>query len=127
MTPHLGGIRTSRPPDRSSELPAGSGTVEPGLDVVVEDGIVLLTLSGHLDAAVGVAVGVAAEGALGLEARRLDIDLRQVTSFTVEGVSALGACRLRAVGLREGLHYRTGRGPGREALLAAHPPVGIDD
>ncbi len=98
-----------------------------GLEVVVEDGIVVVTLRGHLDAEVGEALGVATEGALQEEARRLDIDLRQVASFTVEGAAALRTCRLRAAGLREGLHYRTGRGPGREALLAAYPPVGIDD
>jgi hypothetical protein len=96
------------------------------LDVAVDDDIVVLTIRGHLDAAVGEAVGAAAEGALHQEARRLDIDLRQVESFTVEGAAALADCRMRAAGLREGLHYRTGRGPGRDALLAAYPPAPID-
>lgn len=128
MTSHLGGTRTLRPPDASLGGPAaGMGMAAPGLEVTMDDDIVLLTVVGHLDAAVGVAVGVAAEGALRLAPRRLDIDLRQVASFTTEGVAALRACRLRAAGLREGLHYRTGRGPGREALLAAYPPPGMDD
>ena len=102
------------------------GTGISGLDVAVDDDVMLLTIRGHLDGAVGEAVGAATEGALHQAARRLDIDLRQVVSFTLEGVAALRACRPRAARLREGLHYRTGRGPGRDALLAAYPPVGID-
>ncbi len=92
------------------------------LDVSVEDGIVLLTVSGHLDARLGEAMGAATEDAIADDARRLDIDLRGVASFTDEGARALRACRPSAAGLREGLHYRTGRGAGRQALLAAHLP-----
>ncbi len=92
-----------------------------GLEVAFEEEIVVLTVRGHLDAAVGDAVAAATEGAVAQQARRLDIDLRAVLSFTVEGAAALRACRSRAAGLREGLHYRTGRGPGRDALLAAYP------
>ena len=98
-----------------------------GLEVAVEDEIVVLTLRGHLDAAVGEAVAAATEEAVAREARRLDIDLRGVSSFTVEGAGALRACRSRAAGLHEGLHYRTGRGPGRDALLAAYPPAVPED
>lgn len=96
-----------------------------GLEVAFkeEEEIVVLTIRGHLDAAVGDAMAAATEGAVVQQARRLDIDLRAVLSFTVEGAAALRACRSRAAGLREGLHYRTGRGPGRDALLAAYPRV----
>jgi hypothetical protein len=104
--------------------PVRACTSEPnGLDVAVQEDIVVLTLRGHLDAAVGGAVAAATEQAVTQQARRLDIDLREVSSFTVEGAAALRTCRSRAAGLREGLHYRTGRGPGRNALLAAYPPA----
>lgn len=104
--------------------PARAATSEPeGLEVAVDEEIVVLTVRGHLDAAVGDAVAAATEEAVAQQARRLDIDLRMVSSFTVEGAAALKACRSRAAGLREGLHYRTGRGPGRDALLAAYPPA----
>ena len=102
--------------DASASTPAG-------LEVAVDDEIVVLTVRGHLDVAVGEAVTAATEGAVRRQARRLDIDLREVLSFTLEGVAALRACRSLATGLREGLHYRTGRGPGRQALLAAYPPT----
>ena len=93
------------------------------LDVAVDDGIVVLTVRGHLDGRMGEAMGAATDRAVAEDARRLDIDLRQVASFTDEGALALRACRPSAAHLREGLHYRTGRGPGREALLAAHLPL----
>lgn len=103
--------------------PADACTSGPaGLEVAVDDEIVVLIVRGHLDAGVGDAVGAATEGAVHQQARRLDIDLRGVSSFTVEGAAALRVCRSQAAGLREGLHYRTGRGPGRDALLAAYPP-----
>ena len=92
-----------------------------GLEVAIEDEIVVLIVRGHLDDVVGSDLASATEAAVRREARRLDIDLREVSSFTVEGAAALRACRPRAAGLREGLHYRTGRGPGRDALLAAYP------
>lgn len=93
------------------------------LEVSVDEGIVVLTVSGHLDARLGAAMGAAAEAAVAESARRLDIDLRRVASFTDEGALALRTCRPSAAGLREGLHYRTGRGAGRQALLAAHLPA----
>ena len=103
-----------------SSLDASSSSPE-GLEVAIEDEIVVLIVRGRLDDVVGSDLAVATEGAVGRQARRLDIDLREVSSFTVEGAAALRACRTRAAGLREGLHYRTGRGPGRDALLAAYP------
>ncbi|HSH23167.1 MAG TPA: hypothetical protein VK975_03810 [Acidimicrobiales bacterium] len=90
------------------------------MEVTLDDGIVVLTVRGHLDARLGAAMAAATEEAIYADARRLDIDVRQVSSFTDEGARALRARRPSAARLREGLHYRTGRGPGREALLAAH-------
>ena len=93
-----------------------------GVEVTIDDDIVVLTVYGHLDATLGAAMEAATDQAIHADARRLDIDLRQVASFTEEGADALRVCRPSAARLREGLHYRTGRGPGREALLAAHLP-----
>lgn len=96
------------------------------LVVTMENEIMVVTVVGRLDEAVGQAVAGVAGEAVQRDARRLDIDLRGVVSFTPKGASALRACRSTAVGLREGLHYRTGRGPGREALLAAYSPFADD-
>ncbi|MDP8988040.1 MAG: hypothetical protein M3N11_06795 [Actinomycetota bacterium] len=94
-----------------------------GVRVAAEGGVAVLTVWGCLDAEVGAAVRAAAEDAVRDRARRLDIDLRQVVGFTVEGAAALRHCRAGGAGLEQGLHYRTGRGPGREALLAAYTPA----
>lgn len=95
-------------------------TLLSSVEVTIDDGIVVLTVYGHLDARLGAAMGAATEEAICVDARRLDIDVRAVSSFTPEGALALRACRPSAARLREGLHYRTGRGAGRDALLAAH-------
>ena len=54
---------------------------------------------------------------------RIDVDLRALESYTDAGARALVGCRDLGAKLPEGLHYRTGRGPGREALLAAYTDV----
>ena len=94
----------------------------PGLSVSEEGAVVVLLLSGDLDGRAGSAlVAAAAEAAARPdEVARVDVDLRAVDSFTPEGAAALLACRELTDTLPEGLHYRTGRGPGREALLAAY-------
>jgi hypothetical protein len=51
---------------------------------------------------------------------RLDIDLRALEDYTEDGARALVALRALGPRLGEGLHFRTGRGPGREALLIAY-------
>ena len=81
---------------------------------------VVLELSDLLDAAVGEALVAAAEAALEASPSRVDIDLRALQSWTQDGVSSLVRCREICSDLAEGLHYRTGRGPGRAALLAAY-------
>lgn len=84
-----------------------------------EGEIVVLTINGCLDGEAGAALLKRVTTALEERVCRLDIDLRSLTGYTDQGASALGASRRMCVGLPEGLHYRTGQGPGREALLAA--------
>ncbi|MGH9183085.1 MAG: STAS domain-containing protein [Acidimicrobiales bacterium] len=91
----------------------------PTLDVARHGTVVVLTVRGRLDADAGQALVEAATTAC-VGARRLDIDLRPVESYTTEGARALVACRALAACVAEGLHYRTGRGAGRQALLAAY-------
>lgn len=116
-------LAATRRPAEPGTVSGNPGSEPPQLDVAFEEGIVTVTVRGALDAEAGGAVCDAARWAVHQEARRLDIDLRLVTSFTAEGAAALRACRPGAAGLTEGLHYRTGRGPGREALLAAYLPA----
>jgi hypothetical protein len=92
--------------------------------VAVQGAVVVLTPTGCLDADAGTALLGAAEAAIASGAGRLDVDLRSIDSSTAEGAASLVACRALAVGLAEGLHYRTGRGPGRQALLAAYTEDG---
>ena len=81
---------------------------------------VVLELSDLLDATAGEALVAAAEAAILTEPERVDIDLRALQSWTQDGVTALVRCRTICGDLPDGLHYRTGRGPGRAALLAAY-------
>ena len=81
---------------------------------------VVLTIQGCLDQVAGEALIEAAATVVANEATRLEIDLCCLTGFTDEGACALVACRELCAGLPEGLHYRTGQGPGRDALLAAY-------
>ena len=81
---------------------------------------VVLELSDSLDPIVGRALVDAVTTAVATCPDRVDIDLRSITGWTEEGVRALVACRELCRDLPDGLHYRTGRGPGREALLAAY-------
>jgi anti-anti-sigma regulatory factor len=88
--------------------------------VHADDSTVLLSLTGTLDRATGDALVDAASAALDAAPERIDIDLRQLVGWTDSGVGALVRCREVCAELPGGLHYRTGRGPGREALLAAY-------
>jgi hypothetical protein len=92
--------------------------------VAVQGAVVVLTPVGCLDASAGAALLAAAEAAIASGAERLDVDLRSIDASTAEGAASLVACRALAVGLAQGLHYRTGRGAGREALLAAYTESG---
>lgn len=82
--------------------------------------VVVLELADLLDAQIGAALVAAAEAALATQPDRVDIDLRSLQSWTQDGVIALVRCREICGDLPDGLHYRTGRGPGRAALLAAY-------
>lgn len=88
--------------------------------VRIDDAAVVFELSDALDAATGSALVVAAESAVVAVPERVDIDLQQLRSWTQEGVASLVRCREICRDLPGGLHYRTGRGPGRDALLAAY-------
>jgi hypothetical protein len=81
---------------------------------------VVLELADLLDATTGAALVAAAEAATATEPTRVDIDLRSLKSWTQDGAGALVRCREICADLPDGLHYRTGRGPGRAALLAAY-------
>jgi hypothetical protein len=81
---------------------------------------VVLELSDLLDARAGEALVAAASAATEAAPERLDIDLRHLQAWTQEGAAALVRCREICADLPGGLHYRTGRGPGRAALLAAY-------
>ena len=81
---------------------------------------VVLELADLLDADTGAALVAAAEAATATGPTRVDIDLRSLRSWTQDGAAALVRCREICGELPDGLHYRTGRGPGRAALLAAY-------
>ncbi|HEY8544870.1 MAG TPA: hypothetical protein VIL36_07475 [Acidimicrobiales bacterium] len=87
----------------------------------------MIAVEGHLDLSTGELLVSAANAAVeGTGATRLDIDLRALDEFDDAGASALVSCRELGTRLAEGLHYRTGRGPGREALLAAYTDIDVD-
>lgn len=95
----------------------------PPIDVVTEGHTVVLSVARCLDEAAGGALLDAASAAVDTGSHRIDVDLRALDSYTDEGARALVDCRDLSARLPEGLHYRTGRGPGRDALLAAYADV----
>ena len=97
------------------------GREQETVELSVNGGVALLTIRGCLDGAAGRALAEVARAAVGPgHVTRLDLDLRAVSSFDQAGADALLACRELGAALAEGLHYRTGQGPGRAALLAAY-------
>ena len=90
------------------------------VDVTTEGGTVVLAVVRCLDEAAGGALLDAAAAAVDAGPSRIDVDLRALDSYTDAGARALVGCRDLGARLPEGLHYRTGRGPGRDALLAAY-------
>jgi hypothetical protein len=93
---------------------------EHAVDIAHEDTGVVLTILGCLDAAVGKVLVRTCADAVGRRTDRLDIDLRSLTGFTGAGAGSLVTCRELCAELPDGLHYRTGQGPGADALLAAY-------
>ena len=90
------------------------------MTVRIAGAAVVLELADLLDADTGAALVAAAEAATATGPTRVDIDLRSLRSWTQDGAAALVRCREICGELPDGLHYRTGRGPGRAALLAAY-------
>lgn len=88
--------------------------------VTTEGTTVVLNVGPSLDAVAGAALVDATAAAVLSGAARVDIDLTGLGAFTEGGAASLVTCRDIASTLAEGLHYRTGRGPGRMALLAAY-------
>lgn len=86
----------------------------------IDSAAVVLELSDTLDAPLARALVDAVEAAICGAPERIEIDLCELTGWTDEGACALVRCRELCRDLPDGLHYRTGRGPGREALLAAY-------
>jgi hypothetical protein len=115
----------TRPTADGSDEP--TATAESSIHVTTEGTTVVIAVAQCLDRATGAALVDAARAAVVTGPARLDIDLRGLDSFTDEGARALVDCRSLGGKLVGGLHYRTGRGPGREALLAAYADVESGD
>lgn len=101
-------------------MPATRLEPEPVVDVHAAERGVILTIQGCLDQPTGEALVEATATVVANQVIRVEIDLCCLTGFTDEGACALVACRELCAELPEGLHYRTGQGPGRDALLAAY-------
>ena len=99
---------------------------EPAINVTSNGTAVVIAVEGGLDQSTGEALIDAATAAVATGPSHLDIDLRGLESFTDEGARALVTCRTLGSDLPGGLHYRTSRGPGREALLSAYRGLETD-
>ena len=93
---------------------------EHAIDAHVDATGAVLTIHGCLDQAAGQALVRATARVVMDQPHRLEIDLCSLTGFTEEGACALAACRDLCGTVPGGLHYKTGQGPGREALLTAY-------
>jgi hypothetical protein len=117
---------TPRPSANGSDATVDSPPADaerPPIDITTEGTTVVLAVVRCLDEKAGGALLEAASAALKSGPSRIEVDLRSLDSYTDAGAQALVGCRDLGVGLPEGLHYRTGRGPGRDALLAAYTDV----
>jgi anti-anti-sigma regulatory factor len=81
---------------------------------------IIVTVRGRLDAATAVELESVVRELVDKGAPGLDIDLRDVSDWSEAGADGLVRCHRLAARLADGLRYRTGRGPGQEALLAAY-------
>ncbi|HEX4867792.1 MAG TPA: hypothetical protein VFV32_09210 [Acidimicrobiales bacterium] len=90
------------------------------LTVRTDGAAVVLELSDSLDHQTGRVLVDAVASAIATSPERVDIDLTGLTGWTEPGAESLVQCRELCRELPEGLHYRTGRGAGRDALLAAY-------
>jgi hypothetical protein len=89
---------------------------------VSTDSTLTVLISGRLDASAGAALLAAVRAGLVPGTRRVNIDLRDVDDFTLDGAASLVDCRELGDGLAEGVRYRTAAGPGSDALLTAFSP-----
>jgi hypothetical protein len=94
---------------------SGGGTIRCRDD----DGHVTFSIEGDLDRDTATALLKTVADAVTGNPRRIDVDLRQLTSFAAPGAEALGQCRDLCSTLPAGLHFRTEGGPGQTALLEA--------
>jgi hypothetical protein len=88
--------------------------------VRTDGGAVVLELADALDELIGRVLVDAVTSAVATAPERIEIDLRALATWSIDGARALVTCRELCTDLPDGLHYRTGRGPGRDALLAAY-------
>lgn len=117
----------TRPSAAGSDDLASMPEPEPTAINVRSDGTaVVIAVEGGLDQSAGEALIDAATAAVATAPSHLDIDLRGLESFTDEGARALVTCRTLGSDLPGGLHYRTSRGPGRDALLSAYRDLQTD-
>jgi hypothetical protein len=118
----------ARPPSgESGEQNVRTEQDATSIRVATEGTTVVIAVEHCLDSPTGKALVNAASEAVAAGPSRLDIDLRALENFTPEGAGALVSCRALSAQLAEGLHYRTGRGPGRDALLAAYNELSADE
>ena len=109
----------TRPTAAGSDAPA-TMPEPPAINVTSVGTAVVIAVEGGLDVLTGEALIDAATAAVATGPSHLDIDLRGLESFTDDGARALVTCRTLGSDLPGGLHYRTSRGPWREALLSAY-------
>jgi hypothetical protein len=95
--------------------------------VTTEGRTVVLAVLRDLDEVAGRELVKAASAAVEADSERIDVDLCALQGYTPDGAQALVACRDIAARLPQGLHYRTGRGAGRDALMAAYDDASAGD
>jgi hypothetical protein len=123
-TPSSSSRSPTRVPGRDDDRTAPEAS---SIRVATEGTTVVIAVEHCLDMPTGEALLHAASAAVATGPSRLDIDLRALENFTLEGAGALAHCRELGAKLAEGLHYRTGRGAGRDALLAAYSQLDGDE
>lgn len=103
-------------------MPQSRGVVTTrSVRVTVEgDECVVVTVRGCLDTGAAIELESVVAELIAAVPRGLDIDLREVTTWSEEGAEGLVRCHRLAAVLADGLRYRTGAGPGHDALLAAY-------
>ena len=94
---------------------SGSGTIR----CLDDGGRVTLLIEGDLDRCTASALLDSVADAVTANPTRIDVDLRQLTSFAAPEARALGRCRDLCSAVPAGLHFRTDGGAGHSAVIAA--------